>query len=151
MDPSARHRVSERRAPDGRRERRKLTHAIPLLMFAAIAAFILVTEVPAVGDWFDRMFRPAFWQARKACEEGALAHSSNPATFRVIEPGEVNETRSGYFVESMTVGEMAEGGGEQTMTYGCHVTAAGELAGIASTARRSGERIPRPPALPEGE
>ncbi len=121
--------------PGGARDqhRRGIRHRVPPVFFAAIALLIGYNEVPAVRDWWDRMFTPEQWSARQVCQKSALARAPNSAFARVIEGGDVHRTNDGLYIDGIVLGEMGEAGTEVRVDYACYLNAAGELARLTRT------------------
>ena len=130
--------------PDhGRPRRRRGSRLIPLLIFAGFGLFVLKEQVPAVNDAFQSLLRPAAFRAIEACREAALAGSPNPDFARLLRRGRASETRGGFFVDDVVVGELERGKGEVRREVECHVDRDGK--GVEVTRRDAGAPpAPRP-------
>jgi hypothetical protein len=138
--PSAR--AAKRRAvldeqPDGmeqqtapyrrKRGKRKSARLIPLLFVMVLGALIAHNEIPAFAEWLEKLVAPQDWQAKQLCQQAALEAAADPAFARVIKPGEVHSTSEGLYVDKLVLGEMGEGGAEQSVEYSCYLDGAGKL------------------------
>jgi hypothetical protein len=116
---TAPYRRTPRRAPG-----RKL---IPLLFFVALAGLIAYNEIPAFAEWWERLVAAREWEAKRQCQQAALAAAANPAFARVVKPGKVHQTAEGLYIDGLVLGEMADGGVEQRVEYSCYLDSAGKL------------------------
>jgi len=112
-----------RREPGSRLARR----LIPLLFFVVLGGVIAHNEIPAFAQWWERLVAPQDWQARQQCQQAALEAAANPAFARVIRSGKVHRTSEGRYVDKLLLGEMGEGGAEQTVEYSCYLDSTGKL------------------------
>lgn len=100
---------------------------LPLLLVAAFVAVIAAQEIPGVASHLQRWFKPAEWQASQVCSAAALALAARPEFARVIAPGTVHATQTGFFIEAIAIGEMADAGGERRFSVACYTDSAGTV------------------------
>lgn len=100
---------------------------LPALLFGAVVVVIAAQEIPAVGAVLQRWFKPTEWQATQACIAASLALATRPEFARVIARGAVHATQTGYLVEDVTIGEMADAGGERRFSAACYTDATGKV------------------------
>ncbi|MFA7095001.1 MAG: hypothetical protein WC383_00775 [Gammaproteobacteria bacterium] len=118
----------EHRVPAQRPEkRRKSGRFLPFLVIALIGLLILKEEVPAVNRWFQRVVAPDRYAAAEACRSAALDAATHPAYARVRDEGAVHETRNGFYVEGVEIGEMGADGAETTYRFNCYADPSGTL------------------------
>lgn len=106
---------------------RQSKRLLPFLIVGAIILMIAAQEIPAVGAWLQRLLKPDAWQASQTCQTAALALAKRPEYARVIEPGKVNATQDGFYIEATSIGEMAETGGENRFSVACYTDSTGRL------------------------
>jgi len=106
---------------------RPLRKIVPLLAFAFIALLIAREEIPAVRDGLERVFSPAEWQAKQTCRTAAFARAERGEFARMLEPGTVNKTNDGFYIEQLLIGEMGQAGNEVAVEYSCYLDSAGQL------------------------
>lgn len=100
---------------------------LPFLLITAVAVAIAAREIPAVGALLQRWFQPDAWQAAQTCQVAALGLAVRPESARLVAPGTVHATQGGFYVEALTIGEMAAAGGETRFHVACYTDAAGRL------------------------
>lgn len=106
-----------------RKERRGrgLRRLMPVFIVAFIGLLVARQEIPAVGDWWDKIVAPQTWAMKQLCRQAALEASANRAFARLIDGGEVHDTVAGYYVEGLVLGEMGPEGTEQRVVYSCYL------------------------------
>lgn len=118
----------EHQAPTRRPEaRRNVRRFLPLLLLALIGLLILKEEVPAVNHWLQRVVAPDRYAAAEACRRAALDAAAQPAYARVRDEGTVHETRNGFYVEGVEIGEMGADGAETAYRFNCYADPSGAL------------------------
>lgn len=100
---------------------------IPLLIFAAVALFIIKEEVPAVSNAWERMVAPDKWIAKQTCQKAAIEQSEHKEFARVLKPGKVNKTSDGLYVDRIRIGVMGKSGDEESVQYSCYLNNEGKL------------------------
>ncbi len=100
---------------------------IPLLIFAAVALFIIKEEVPAVSNAWERMVAPDKWIAKQTCQKAAIEQSENKQFARILKPGKVNKTSDGLYIDRIRIGVMGQSGDEESIQYSCYLDDAGKL------------------------
>ena len=100
-----------------------------VLVIGLIGFLILRQEVPAVDAWLEGWIAPERARARSTCIAAALDAATQPAFARVLMRGQVSETRAGYYVEGIRIGEMGPDGAERVYVFSCYLDTAGALAG----------------------
>ena len=112
---------------DSRPRRRSRMRFLPFLFFGLFALFILYQESPDVQNAIDSLARPQAHAARKACESAVLAKAEKPDFARIIRHGEFIETRNGFLVKGVLLGEMDAQGQERQTPHHCYMDAGGGL------------------------
>lgn len=124
MRPELRPQTSAETVGNPRRTRRRL---LPVLLIGAVIVAIAAQEIPTVGSLLQRWFEPTEWQASQACAAAALALAAHPEFARVIAPGAVHTTQTGFYIEAVAIGEMADAGGERRFSVACYTDSAGKV------------------------
>ena len=94
------------------------------LLFALVFGMVLLEAVPSLGTWVAGLTEPrGRVEAREICATAALSAAREPAFARLIERGEAHQTRGGYYVDGVVVGEKGEDGSEVRYGFSCYVDA----------------------------
>lgn len=118
----------EHQAPTRRpATRHNVRRFLPFLLMVLIGLFILKEQVPAVNHWFQRAVAPDRYAAAEACRRAALDAAAQPAYARVRNEGTVHETRNGFYVEGVEIGEMGADGAEVAYRFNCYTDPSGVL------------------------
>ena len=123
-------RTHETISPHGRepgQHRSRFKKLLPFVIAAGIFLFIVTQEIPGFRHAIEYYTSHARWQASETCNNKALQLGVSPDYMRIIEYGDVHETEKGFFIENITVGEMAEQGGEKRFIVDCYTDPAGNL------------------------
>jgi hypothetical protein len=112
---------------ESRPRRRSRMRFLPFLFFGLFALFILYQEAPEVQNAVDSLVRPQAHAARKACESAVLAKAEKPDFARIIRRGEFIETRNGFLVKGVLLGEMDAQGQERQTPHHCYLDAGGSV------------------------
>lgn len=112
---------------------RRLGRLLPFVLLVVIGLLLLREHVPAVDTWLQRHIAPERTAAAEACRQAALASASQPDYARVRRTGTVHETRNGFYVEDVEIGEMGEDGAEAVFMFSCYADAAGRLVNTRKT------------------
>jgi len=107
--------------------RRDVGRVLPFLVLLLIAGFILKEQVPAVDHWFQSIVAPKRYAAAEACRRAALDAATQPDYARVRDEGTVHETRNGFYVEGVEIGDMGADGAETAYRFSCYADPAGKL------------------------
>ncbi len=107
--------------------RRDLGRVVPFLFIVVIAGFILNDQVPAVNHWIQRIIAPKRYAAAEACRRAALQAATQPDYARIRNQGSVHETRNGFYVQDVEVGEMGAEGAETVYRFSCYADESGKL------------------------
>jgi hypothetical protein len=121
---------------------RKRQGVFLFLLLMIVITLIFVDHIPAMGDWFDRIFQEQIWLAKDSCKRAALERARQPGFTRLVHRGHVTKTPQGYHVQDVILSEMGENGAEIKTVYGCYIDSDGELVKLGHRPHQSDPEDP---------
>lgn len=97
------------------------------VIFFIFAALILRQQVPAVDSWVEKRVSPHQWRAKSQCRHSALAAAQQKDFARIIKQGKIFETKGGFYIKGIVVGQMGQDGREMQYDFSCYVDSAGNV------------------------
>jgi hypothetical protein len=111
----------------GRRRHNPAKRLIPVLIMLGIGVLFARQQVPAFADWWERTFTPAVWQAKHTCRQAALDALEDSRYARLLDAGELHETRDGPYVADMRFSVLDTGGETRVVGFTCYLDSQGRL------------------------
>lgn len=100
---------------------------IPALILVAFGVLFARQQVPAFADWWERTFTPAVWQVKRTCRDAALADLEGDRYPRLLDSGELHETRDGPYITGMSFSALDSGGEARVIEYSCYLDSQGQV------------------------
>ncbi len=108
------------------RNKKRRKPAVRYVVFALFAVAIILavkSEVPAFSNWLDAQLQPEMADAKKSCQERALAAARYPGQARVVLPGTASKTgNDNILVEGVLVSD-----GNEEFAYSCFASSDGAI------------------------
>ncbi|RTZ60717.1 MAG: hypothetical protein DSZ32_03125 [Gammaproteobacteria bacterium] len=107
------------------RNKKRRKPAIRYLVFGLFAVAIVLaakSEIPAFSNWLDAQLQPEIANAKKSCQELAIAAASNPGQAKILLPGTASKTANDILVEGVLVSD-----GSTEFAYSCFASGDGAI------------------------